>query len=238
MSQRTLLVLTALLAALPRISARAADAPQPPPAEATILHLNERAERQMARDELVLLLRGEATAAKARDAQAELNRRMAAALDEARKATAVKVETPAMDASEMRQKDKPPVWKASETLQLRSKDFAAALALLGKLEDQGLLVSAMRFEVSRDALKGAEDALTAEALTRLRQRADAVAAAMGLAVDHVRNLQVGEAGAPGPRPLAYAITRQREAMPEPAADAGEAPVSVTVSAEVWLMPKR
>jgi predicted secreted protein len=139
---------------------------------------------------------------------------------------------------QLRQKDKPPVWQATETLRLRSKDFAAQLALLGKLEDQGLLVSAMNFDVSRGALKGVEDTLTTEALKRLRDRADAVAGTMGLAVDHVRSVSIGDAAEPGPHPVFYAAARERAASPPPAAEAGDAPVSVTVNAEIWLMPKR
>lgn len=236
MSYRIVFALTALLSGVPLVSAGAADEPQPP-AAATILHLNERAERQMPRDELVLLLRVETTAKAPRDAQAEANRRMAAALDEAKKVATVSLETPSMNVFEIRESNKPPVWKATETLQLRSKDFAAALALLGKLEEQGLLVSALTFDVSRDALKGVEDALTAEALKRLRARAEAIAADMGLAVDHVRTVSIGDAGEPGPRPLSYARTLA-VASPAPAAEAGEAPVSVDVNAEIWLMPKR
>jgi uncharacterized protein len=239
MSHRTILVLTALLAALPLVSASGADEPQPT-AAATILHLSERAERQVPRDELVLLLRVEATAKTARDAQAEINRRMPAALDEAKKVAAVKAETPAMNVFEVREPNKQPVWRATEALQLRSKDFTAALALLGKLEEQGLLVSALNFEVSHDALKGVEDALTAEALKRLQMRAAAIAGDMGLSVDHVRSVQIGDAGEPGPRPLLYggvAVARAA-ASPPPTAEAGEAPVSVTVNAEIWLMPKR
>lgn len=237
MSHRIALAFATLLSALPA-AVCAADEPQPP-AAATIVHLSERAERQVPRDELVLLLRVEATAKTARDAQAEINRRMPAALDEAKKVAAVKAETPAMNVYEVREPKKPPSWQATETLQLRSKDFAAALALLGKLEEQGLLVSSLSFEVSRDALKGIDDALTAEALKRLRARAEAIAADMGLVVDHVRTVSVGDAGEPGPRPYErYAIARNRTPMQTPAAEAGEAAVSVAVNAEVWLMPKR
>jgi uncharacterized protein len=238
MPHRIALALAALLSLLP-LAASAADEPQPP-AAATILHLSERAERQVPRDELVLLLRVEATAKTARDAQAEINRRMPAALDEAKKVTGVKVETPAMNVFEVREPNKQPVWRATEALQLRSKDFTATLALLGKLEEQGLLVSALNFEVSHDALKSIEDALTAEALKRLQVRAEAIAGDMGLAVDHVRSVQIGGAGEPGPRPLLYGgiAAARATASPPPAAEAGEAAISITVNAEIWLMPKR
>ncbi|HEX6840099.1 MAG TPA: SIMPL domain-containing protein [Stellaceae bacterium] len=238
MSHRISLALAALLSLVP-LAAGAADESQPP-AAATILHLSERAERQVPRDELVLLLRVEATAKTARDAQDEINRRMPAALDEAKKVASVKAETPAMNVFEVREPNKQPVWKATEALQLRSKDFTAALALLGRLEEQGLLVSALNFEVSRDALKSIEDALTAEALKRLQIRAAAIAGDMGLSVDHVRSVQIGDAGVPGPRPLVYGgmAAARAPSSPPPAAEAGEAPVSVTVNAEIWLMPKR
>lgn len=237
MSHRIALALAALLSLFP-LAAGAADESQPP-AATTILHLSERAERQVPRDELVLLLRVEATAKTARDAQAEINRRMPAAIDEAKKVASVKAETPAMNVFEVREPNKQPVWKATEALQLRSKDFTAALALLGRLEEQGLLVSALNFEVSRDALKSIEDALTAEALKRLQIRAAAIAGDMGLSVDHVRSVQIGDAGEPGPRPLMYAgIAARAAASPTPTAEPGEAPVSVTVNAEIWLMPKR
>jgi len=237
MLHRIALPFAALLSLVP-LAASAADESQPP-AGTTILHLSERAERQVPRDELVLLLRVEATAKTAHDAQAEINRRMPAALDEAKKVASVKAETPAMNVFEVREPNKQPVWKATEALQLRSKDFTAALALLGRLEEQGLLVSALNFEVSRDALKGIEDALTAEALKRLQIRAGAIAGDMGLSVDHVRSVQIGDAGMPGPRPLVYGgmAAARAPASPPPAAEAGEAPVSVTVNAEVWLVPK-
>jgi predicted secreted protein len=235
MSYRIVFVLAALLAALP-VAVRA-DEPQPP-AAVTIVHLSERAQRETPRDQLVLLLRAEATAKSARDAQAEVTRRMTAALDDVKKVTAVHADTPSMNIFEARDGDKPTGWRASESLRLRSNDFTAALALLGKLEEQGLLVTTMSFDVSPDALKGVEDALTAEALQRLRARADSVAADMGLAVDHLRSVQVGEAGEAGTRPWSYAIVRQRNAMPAPVGEAGEAPVEVVVSADVWLVPKR
>jgi predicted secreted protein len=165
---------------------------------------------------------------------------MPAALDEAKKVASVKAETPAMNVFEVREPNKQPVWRATEALQLRSKDFTAALALLGRLEEQGLLVSALNFEVSRDALKSIEDTLTAEALKRLQTRAAAIASDMGLSVDHVRSVQIGDAGEPGPRPLLYRgmAATPAAASPPPTAEAGDAPVSVMVNAEIWLMPKR
>ena len=72
----------------------------PPPALAqdadqrtTVLHLSQTAERKVARDVLRVELRAEETGADPRIVQSAINRRMAAALDRARQAEGVRVET-------------------------------------------------------------------------------------------------------------------------------------------------
>jgi predicted secreted protein len=208
------------------------------PAGATVLHLAERAERILPRDEVVAVLRVEMTGKTPPEVQAEVNRRMAAALEEAKKLATIRIETPSMSVYAIRDPKNGTMWTASESLQLRSKDFAAALALVGKLEDQGLAVSSLSFSISSDALTGVQDALTAEALQRLRTRAAAVAADLALAVDHIRTVTVGDAAAPGPQPrIMMAARAEAGASPPPAAEPGEAPVSVVVNAEVVLAPK-
>ena len=206
------------------------------PAGATILHLTERADRMLPRDEIVAVLRVETTGKAPREVQGEVNRRMAAALAEAKKAAAVKIETPSMNAYETRDPKKGTVWTASQSLRLQSKDFGATLSLVGTLEDQGLAVASLTFEVSPEALAGVQDGLTAEALKQVRARAEAIATDLGLAVDHVKTVIVGNAAAPGPQPRAM-MAGAPAAMPPPAAEPGEAPASIVVDAEIVLVPK-
>jgi predicted secreted protein len=218
------------------------------PAGATVLHLAASAERVLPRDEVVAVLRAEATGKVLVDVEAEVNRRMAAALEEAKKSPAIKIETPSTSVYAERSSGSGGSsgrgstegivgWTAVETLRLQSKDFAAALALIGKLEGRQLAVNSVTFTVSPDAVAGVQAPLTSEALERLRARAEAVAADLGLAVDHIKTVTVGNAATPQPQPQPRIAFQAASAMPPPAVEPGEAPVSVVVDADVVLRPK-
>src|SRR5215472_15481860 len=71
-----------------------AQAPVAPlPENATLVHLSEPAQRLVARDELRATLRVEAVDADAAKLQADVNRRLAAALAKAKSVTTLRVET-------------------------------------------------------------------------------------------------------------------------------------------------
>jgi predicted secreted protein len=227
---------SALLLLIAPIAAAAADDPARPTG-ATVLHLSEHADRVLPRDEIVALLSVDAKGKTPLEVETEVDRRMAAALDEAKKSPAIQFDTPALDVSPDRgatyseSSSRGAVsWTAMESLELRSTEFAPILALVGKLEEQQLAFTSLSFTVSRQVLAGVQDPLTAEALQRLRARAEAVAADLGMAVDHIEDLVIGDAAA------ATGGSYAPEAVP--AAKAGQAAVRVVVSAQVVLHPKR
>jgi predicted secreted protein len=235
-------IASALLLSIAPIAAAATDKPARPPG-ATLLHLSEHADRVLPQDEIVALLRIEATGKTPLEVETEVNRRTAAALDEARKSPAIQFDIPAMNVRANRDSkfssgsgSSAGSWTATQSIQLRSKEFTPALALVGKLEEQQLAVASLTFTFSRETLAAVQDPLTAEALHRLSTRAEAVAADLGMAVDHVEDLVVGDAAATGSRPsILVAGSYATEATP--AVEAGRAPVTVIVTAEVVLRPK-
>jgi uncharacterized protein YggE len=113
------------------------------------------------------------------------------------------------------------------------------LALVGTLQQSGLLLSSLDYELTPEAARMAEDDLTSEALARLRRRADLVAQSLGLVVERIRDLRLGNAAGtqPVPRPFMAAGIAQG-AAPPPIAEPGEATVTVSVDADVQLGPKR
>jgi predicted secreted protein len=205
-------------------------------AAATVLHLTETAERTLKRDRLRFDLRAEATGADPARVQAEINKRMAAALERAKGVPAVRVETGGYTVYEDRAPNGPPRWRGSQSLALIGRDFAPLLQLAGELQGDGLVASGTSFSLARETARGAEDELTEEALRRLRERADRVASAMGLSVLRLRDIRVGNAdtGRPPPMPM-RAMAAAASAQP-PVAEAGEATVQVSVDAEVLLAP--
>jgi predicted secreted protein len=111
------------------------------------------------------------------------------------------------------------------------------LALAGELQQGGLAMSGMNFDLLPETARAAEDELTAEALKRLRERAARVAAAMALNIRNIRDVRVGQVGGQmPPRPM---MTRAEAAgsAAHPVAEAGETAVRATVDAEVVLVPR-
>ena len=222
----------AALTLLAPTPALAADTAAPP--GVTVIHLTERAERLMARDRLRAGLAVEVTGPVAQQVQAEINRRMEAALAKAKSVSTVKAETGGYSVYPERNPGKPPLWHGQQTLNLSSDAPADLLALVGDLQQQGLATQGLTFEVAQESLRKAEDGLTADALSVLRQRADKVAGDLGMTVQQIRDVSVGnaEGGARPPMPMMRAA-----AAPAPVAEPGDAQVSVSVQAEIWLAPK-
>jgi uncharacterized protein len=227
----------ALAAALLSLSlpALAADAPGD---SGTLLHLSEQAERPVARDQLRAMLRVEASDADAARLQAEINRRMAAAVARAKSVAGVTIFTGGYAVYDQHAKDQPPLWHGSAGLTLTAHDAAPLLALAGELQQSGLLMSALNYELTPEAARKAEDELTVEALDRLRQRAERIAATLGLAVLRIRDLRVGNATGAQPIPRLFAAAVGTGGAPAPVAEPGEATVSVSVDAEFELGGKR
>jgi predicted secreted protein len=208
-----------------------------------VLHLTQIAQRVVARDRLTVDLRIEASGGEPRAVQAQVNTRMAAALEKARPVAAVKATTGNYDTYQDTPvgpdgKPQPPAqWHTVQTLSLTGQDFSAALGLAGQLQGDGLLLSGMRFDLSPETLRAQEEALTDEALAAIKTRASQIATTLGLAVTGFQQLTIGNAeeqGRPGPRPMMMA--RAASAEPPPAAAAGDALVSVSVDAEIALAP--
>jgi len=200
----------------------------------TVLHLSETAERSVMRDLLRIELRVEATGADAQTVQAEINRRMAAALDRARRVQGVRVETGFYNVGEERPQGGPARWRGAQSLILIGKDADSMLKLAGALQSDGLSTSSLGYEVSPETVRGAEEDLTSEALTALGHRAASVAEQLHLSVLRYRDLHVGNAetgGSPVPRFAAMAA-------PAPVAEPGESKIRVTVEAELLLVSPR
>lgn len=204
--------------------------------DSTLLHLDQTATRSVRQDRLTVELRADVSGADASRVQATINRRMAAALDKAKSVPAVHTATLGYWVEEERPKGEPARWRGVESLQLTGTDAAAVLTLAGALQQGGLVMSRLAYDVAPDTEHAVEDELTTEALQRLKDRVAHIAKDMGLFLRNVRNLRVGNVtGNNPPRPLLMrAMTAAAPTAPPPAAEPGDTTLQVTVDADVVL----
>ncbi|HXP31821.1 MAG TPA: SIMPL domain-containing protein [Stellaceae bacterium] len=230
------------VAALAAVLALVATAPAVRGAETsapTIVSLTERAERRLPRDLLAADLAVTASSSDPRKLQDEINRRMTAALARARSVPNVTLSTTGYTLNEVHPEHAPSHWEGRQALHLESKDQAALLALVGGLQTDGLTIARLSAGVSPAAERAAEDELTAEALKLVAARAEHIAVALDMRVAGYRSLHIGNAAVP-PAPMRAFLgaAPAPAAVAAPVAEPGEATVSLSVEAEIELVPRQ
>jgi len=203
----------------------------------TRLFLQESASRDVEQNVLVATVQAHAEATSPAEAQADVNEAMAAAIERVRAVAKIRAATGSYSVYERRDEDNRPVdWVADQDLRLTSKDPAALLELAGSLQEMGLNLIGLGWQVDDDTRRKVQDELTIAAIATLRQRAQAIAESVDMQVANIDTLRVG-AAMEGPRPM---IAMRAEAMadvPPPTALPDLETVQAHVEAEITLTPR-
>jgi len=234
MPNRLALRLGVLVVALAALAASAAAAE---PA-GTRLVLSETATREVEQDTLVAIVTARAEAAAAREAQAEVNRAMTAAVEQARAVAGVRAATGGYRVYQERDRDgRPTAWIAEQDLSLTGREAAPLLELVGALQERGLNLNGLSYQLSAEARRALEDELAIEAIEALRRRAEQVAATLAMRVERIATLRVGEAPDQPPiRPMMRTMAEAASAPPPTALPDLET-VQASVQAELVLAPR-
>lgn len=204
---------------------------------ATILSLSETAEREVTPDLLRARFAAEASADSPAKAQGQVN----AALEKAvakLKAAGLAVATGGYNTWEDQPRGNdgkptgPARWRANAQLTVSSKDSSKLLEAAGSLQQDGLLMQGLGFEVSRELRRSLEDELTKEALARLKIRAELAATALGQSFDGWQQVRVGSGPMPQPRMMQMAMSAK--AMAAPVAEPGSQTISLSVDGDARL----
>jgi predicted secreted protein len=138
-----------------------------------LVSLSAQAEREVPNDLLSATLAAEAEGADPAKLAADVNRRMARALEAAQGVRAVRARSGGYQSWPVSEKGRIVRWRVRQALWLESADFTVATALIGRLQ-QELVVARLAVTVSDEARRRAENALTAEALAAFEERARVV----------------------------------------------------------------
>ena len=199
----------------------------------TLLRLSAAGSVQVAPDRLVAQLVASSTSTSAATAQRDVNALIAGGMTAARAVTSVEARATGYSVSPVDEKHLS--WVAQQTLELRGPDATALLDLAGRLQERGLAMAGLEWQLSPSLRQQAHDEATIQALRRLQAQAASAAATLGLHVDHLQEVRLDGLGFQ-PRQPAGMMAMARMASPPPQATAAPEAVDAEVSADVLLRP--
>lgn len=221
-----------------------------PPTGHVLINLSATETRSLAQDQLMASLRIEKDDKTPEAVQNAVNTAMTAALELAKKETTVKVSTggyyvykndePIIDPKTGNHNGKfKSTWRASQTIDLVSKDAAKMLDLTGKIQGAGFVMNNLTYMLSPERAEAVRDEMMVLALKKLQAKAKIAADALGKSGYDLTDVNLDMGGAaPSPMYAVRSMAKMEMAadMAAPVADAGETSVSLTVSARALLKP--
>lgn len=190
----------------------------------------------VANDRMLAWLRVEADNPDPARAAADVNGRIGKALARIKGTPGVDVKTSGYSSYQITDKTQPSRWRVTQSITLEGADFATMANLMTKLQaEDGLVLSGMNFDVSRETRRKAEDALTEQAIRSWQARARNAARALGYDAWRTGRLNVMTSEPNRPMPMARMAASPMAAGGAPVnVEGGNTEVSVTVSGEAVL----
>jgi predicted secreted protein len=129
-----------------------------------------------------------------------------------------------------------PIWKGQQNLQLKSKDSAALLELVGTLQTLGLTVDNLQYSISPELQEETQNTLMDSALKKLLAKADKATKALGRSDFRLLKIDMGEGHMPGPMPMMRAMAMDSmEKSSAPVAAPAQSEVTLSVSASILVV---
>jgi predicted secreted protein len=133
---------------------------------------------------------------------------------------------------------KPIIWRGSQGLNLKSKNSADLLKLFGALQDLGMQTNNLSYTLSPETFETVRDGLMESALTKLREKAERAAKALGKKEAELVEVSVDTAYPNYPMPMMARAEMAGMAMDAkmapPSASPGDSEITLTVSARAVL----
>ncbi|WP_038050840.1 SIMPL domain-containing protein [Thioalkalivibrio sp. ALJ1] len=217
-----LAVLASIILALPGIALASN--------ETAKLTLTGQAERQVANDEMTVLMTAGARAPEAASAAATVNRNMKAALEQAAKYEVIEARTIGYSTRAIHDPDDRShiqAWQVEQNLELTSGDFEALTELAGALQQGELTISQIRFSLSREARQAHREDMLETAIADLQAQARVIARSLGSRQLRTEEIELLDDHYDRPQPM-MAMRAMDESASQPALEAGHSTLSLRV----------
>jgi predicted secreted protein len=200
-----------------------------------LIDFSVQARREVGNDLMQATLFAESAGSNPAELAATVNKRIAAAVTQAKAVQGVKVESGNYNSWANYQKGKQDGWRTRAELRLESRDFGALSALIGQLQAADVQLAGMQFVVSPSLRSQVEAELTKEALAAFQARADLIRQSLSAQASRIVTLHLDAQTPHIPRPMfrAKAMAAMEEAA-APAAEAGTSEIVITASGTVQV----
>ena len=210
--------------------------------DGTYLNLSAVEMKQVEPDLLIASLRYEDESESAKEVQDKINQTMKKALTVADKKEKIDVSTEQYSVYKIYKPNKQgtnekEMWKGSQAIVIKSKSTDDVLTLSGKLQEMGLVMNDLYYEVSSEQIKEARTSMIENAINKLLSQAKKTADIIGAKEVKIKNINIdGNNNYPTPYPklMRGAATNMLEGAGDPVSSPGKTDITLTVSATILL----
>jgi predicted secreted protein len=223
-----------------------------PPAGHTIVNLSVNEDVKLAQDTLSASLRYELDGASANEIQDKINKAIADAVADSKVYPDVKTTTGSyyvyaydeqqiIDPRTGKPMPSTKKWRATQTIELESQNSTKLLEFAGKIQTKGFVMNGLNYSLSQKKSESVQDDLMKKALASLNAKAKIAATALGKSSYDIIDVNINGSAPPVYPVYARASMMKMEAasadmVAAPVAEAGEASVTMNVTARVLLKP--
>lgn len=227
-----LLVIAPLVAAALTVAATASAGEDSPTYDRVNFQVS--ATEEVSNDTLVAVMYQERDGQKPSAIADEVNRDIAWAVDVAKKASGIEVQTLGYHQQPQYRNQSVVGWKVRQSIRLESTDTESLATLVGELQSR-LSVASIQYSISPRARAAAEDRLITEALERFDRRGRLIADQLGRPDYRIVNMDVATGGAaPGPVRMRAVTAMAESSVTPPTLEGGVQKVTVQVSGTIEL----
>ena len=198
--------------------------------------------KQVEPDLLIASLRYESESESAKLAQNKINQTMKKALAVAEKKEVLDVSTEQYSVYKYSKPskqgiDEKEIWKGSQTIVIKGKSSEDILVLSGQLQEMGLVMNDLHYEVSLEKIEEVRTSMMESAISKLLSRAKKIADIIGAKEVKIKNINIdGDNRYPQPyqKVMRAVATNILESTADPVSSPGKTDITLTISAVLLL----
>ena len=211
--------------------------------DGTYLNLSVTETKQVESDILIANLRYESESESAKEVQNKINQMMKKALSVAEKKENIEVSTEQYSVYKFSKPVKQgatekELWKGSQSIVIKSKSTEDILALSGQLQEIGLVMSDLHYEVSIAKIEETRTSMVENAINKLLSHAKRVAGIIGLKEVKIKNINIEGDNryppVPYPKLMRTAAANVVSSITAPISAPGNIEITLNISATILL----